>query len=108
MEIIIGVVVLGIIAYWAFTALNKEKSDGSHALDVLTKPVEKATEPVVATPVAAVVPEAVVATTPAPVADAKPTKKAPAKPKAPAKVAAKAPAKVAAKAPAKAKKPPAA
>lgn len=103
MEIIIAVVVLGIVAYWAYNALNKEKSDGSHALDAVTKPVEKAPEPVVATPVAAVVPEAVVET-PAPVVEAKPAKKV-AKPKAPAKPKAAAPVK--AKAPAKAKKAPA-
>jgi hypothetical protein len=88
MEIIIAVVVFGAIAYLAYNAFIKEKSDGSHALDVLSKPVEKAPEPVVATPVAAVVSEAVVET-PAPVVEATPAKKAPAK-KAPAK---KAPAK---------------
>lgn len=49
MEIIIAVAILGLIGYWAYSALNKEKSDGSHPLDSVAKPAEeKSPEPVVA------------------------------------------------------------
>ena len=95
MEIIIAVVVILVLGYWAFNA-TKEKPTGSQSQDSNTTPVEKAPDPVVATPVAAVVPEAVVEAS-APVTGAKPAKKT-AKPKAAAKTPAKA------KAPAKTKK----
>lgn len=36
MEIIIGLVVLGVIAYFGYKHLNKEKADGSHPLDSVT------------------------------------------------------------------------
>ena len=42
MEIIIVVIVIGLIGYWAYTIFNKQNPDGSHTLDTLTKPVESA------------------------------------------------------------------
>ena len=42
MEIVIAVVVIGLLGYWAYTNFNKEKPDGSHVLDTLTKPAESA------------------------------------------------------------------
>ena len=42
MEIIIAVIVIGLIGYWAYTNFNKQNPDGSHTLDTLTKPVESA------------------------------------------------------------------
>ena len=42
MEIVIAVVVIGLLGYWAYTNFNKEKPDGSHPLDQFTKPVESA------------------------------------------------------------------
>lgn len=42
MEIIIAVVVIGLIGYWAYTNFNKQKPNGSHVLDTLTKPAESA------------------------------------------------------------------
>ncbi len=36
MEIIIGLIVLGVIAYFGYKHLNKEKADGSHPLDSVT------------------------------------------------------------------------
>lgn len=80
MEIIIGIIILGGIVYIAYNHLNKEKADGTHPLDSVTKPVEEKQPAEVYEPVAAVEP------TPAP-APVK-AKRAPAK-KAPAKVAAK-------------------
>ena len=41
MEIIIGVILLGGIVYFAYTVLNKERADGTHPLDSVTKPVEE-------------------------------------------------------------------
>ena len=41
MEIIIGVILLGGIVYFAYIVLNKEKADGTHPLDSVTKPVEE-------------------------------------------------------------------
>lgn len=41
MEIIIGVIILGGIIYIAYTHMNKEKVDGTHPLDSITKPVEE-------------------------------------------------------------------
>ena len=41
MEIIIGIVILGGILYIAYNHLNKEKADGSHPLDSVTKTVEE-------------------------------------------------------------------
>jgi hypothetical protein len=38
MEIIIIIAVLGITGYWAYKSFDKEKSDGSHPLDSVTKP----------------------------------------------------------------------
>ena len=48
MEIVIAVVVIGLLGYWAYTNFNKEKPDGSHVLDTFVKP----TEPVPPAPVA--------------------------------------------------------
>ena len=42
MEIIIAVIVIGLIGYWAYTNFNKQNPDGSHTLDMFTKPVESA------------------------------------------------------------------
>ena len=42
MEIVIAVVVIGLLGYWAYTNFNKEKPDGSHVLDTFTKPAESA------------------------------------------------------------------
>ena len=83
MEIVIAVVVIGLVGYWAYTHFNKEKADGSHVLDTFTKPVEsapyKVPEPPATTPIPLVV------ETPAPKAKRGPAvKKVPA-PKAPAK-----------------------
>ena len=47
MEIVIAVVVIGLLGYWAYTNFNKEKPDGSHVLDTFVKP----TEPVPPAPV---------------------------------------------------------
>ena len=41
MEIIIGVILLCGIVYFAYIVLNKEKADGTHPLDSITKPVEE-------------------------------------------------------------------
>jgi hypothetical protein len=41
MEIIIGILILGGIVYIAYNHLNKEKADGTHPLDSVTKPVEE-------------------------------------------------------------------
>ena len=81
MEIIIGVIVFGVIGYFIYNSLNKEKADGSHPLDSIAKPVEEKQPAEVYEPV-----KTVVEPTPAP-APVK-AKKAPAK-KAPAKPAAK-------------------
>ena len=79
MEIVIAVVVIGLLGYWAQTNFNKEKPDGSHVLDTFTKP----TEPVPPAPVAEPVKvEAVAPVTKAPVVK---------KPRAPAKPRAKKP-----------------
>ena len=77
MEIVIAVVVIVLLGYWAYTNFNKEKPDGSHVLDTFTKPTE-------------VVPPAPVAE-PAKVEAVAPVAKAPAvkKPRAPAKPRAK-------------------
>jgi hypothetical protein len=40
MEIVIAVIVIVLIGYWAYTNFNKEKADGSHVLDTFTKPTE--------------------------------------------------------------------
>lgn len=80
MEIIIGIIILGGIVYLAYNHLNKERADGTHPLDSVTKPVEEKQPAEVYEPVKDVEP------TPAP-APVK-AKKAPAK-KAPAKVASK-------------------
>ena len=76
MEIILAVIVIGLLGYWAYTNFNKEKPDGSHVLDTFTKPVE----PAQPTPVA----EPVKVETVAPVAKAPAVKKprTPAKPRA--------------------------
>jgi len=70
MEIIIGVILLGGIVYFAYTVLNKERADGTHPLDSVTKPVEEKQPAEVYEPVKAVEP------TPAPAPKAR---KAPAK-----------------------------
>ena len=76
MEIVIAVIVILLLGYWAYTNFNKEKADGSHVLDTFTKPAEVAPPAPVAEPVKV---EAV-----APVAKAPAVKKprAPAKPRA--------------------------
>ena len=51
MEIIIAVIVIGLLGYWAYTNFNKEKPNGSHVLDTFTKPVEVAPPAPVAEPV---------------------------------------------------------
>jgi hypothetical protein len=51
MEILIAAVVIGLIGYWAYTNFNKEKPDGAHVLDTLTKPVEVVPPAPVAEPV---------------------------------------------------------
>lgn len=38
MEIIIVIAVLGVVAYWAYQTMNREKPDGSHPLDGPTTP----------------------------------------------------------------------
>jgi hypothetical protein len=40
MEIVIAVIVIGLLGYWAYTNFNKEKPDESHVLDTFTKPAE--------------------------------------------------------------------
>jgi len=72
MEIIIGVIILGGIVYIAYNHLNKEKADGTHPLDSITKPVEEKQPAEVYEPVKVVEP------TPAP-APAPKARKAPAK-----------------------------
>jgi len=76
MEIVIAVIVIILLGYWAYTNFNKEKPDGSHVLDTFIKPTEVAPPAPVAEPVRV---EAV-----APVAKAPVVKKprAPAKPRA--------------------------
>jgi hypothetical protein len=74
MEILITVIVIGLLGYWAYTNFNKEKPDGSHVLDTFTKP----TEPVPPAPVAEPVKvEAVAPTVKKPRAPAKPRAKKP-------------------------------
>jgi hypothetical protein len=51
MEIVIAVIVIGLLGYWAYTNFNKEKDDGSHVLDTFTKPAEVAPPAPVAEPV---------------------------------------------------------
>ena len=70
MEIIIGILILGGIVYIAYNHLNKEKADGTHPLDSVTKPVEEKQPAEVYEPVKVVEP------TPAPAPKAR---KAPAK-----------------------------
>ena len=67
MEIIIGVIIFSGIAYFAYLILNKEKADGTHPLDSITKQPAEVYEPV-----------KVVEPTPAP-APAPKARKAPAK-----------------------------
>jgi hypothetical protein len=113
MEIIIVIAVLGVVAYWAYQTMNKEKSDGSHPLDGPTTPrtswpfpggevgegkihVKVAdVAPVAVEPVAPGKSEADRVEAPAPVVEQAPAKKAPAKKPAVKKPAAakKAPAK---------------
>ena len=74
MEIVIAVVVIGLLGYWAYTNFNKEKPDGSHVLDTFVKP----TEPVPPAPVAEPVKvEAVAPAVKKPRAPAKPRAKKP-------------------------------
>lgn len=70
MEIIIGVILLCGIVYFAYIVLNKERADGTHPLDSITKPVEEKQPAEVYEPVKVVEP------TPAPAPKAR---KAPAK-----------------------------
>ena len=79
MEIVIAVIVIGLLGYWAYTNFNKEKPDGSHVLDTFTKPAEVAPPAPVAEPVKV---EAAAPVTTAPVVK---------KPRAPAKPRAKKP-----------------
>ena len=78
MEIVIAVIVIILLGYWAYTNFNKEKADGSHVLDTFTKPTEVVPPAPVAEPVK------VEAVAPVPVAKALAVKKprAPAKPRA--------------------------
>ncbi len=80
MEIIIGIIILGGIVYIAYNHLNKEKADGTHPLDSVTKPVEEKQPAEVYEPVKVVEP------TPAPAPKAK---KAPVKKEQPAAKATK-------------------
>jgi hypothetical protein len=74
MEILITVIVIGLLGYWAYTNFNKEKSDGSHGLDTFTKPVEVVPPAPVAEPVRV---EAVAPAVKKPRAPAKPRAKKP-------------------------------
>ena len=78
MEIVIAVIVIILLGYWAYTNFNKEKADGSHVLDTFTKPTEVVPPAPVAEPVK------VEAVAPVPVAKAPAVKKprAPARPRA--------------------------
>jgi len=76
MEIVLAVIVIVLIGYWAYTVFNKEKPDGSYVLDTFTKPAEVVPPAPVAEPVKV---EAVAPATKAP-AVKKP--RAPAKPRA--------------------------
>jgi len=76
MEIVLAVIVIVLLGYWAYTVFNKEKPDGLHVLDTFTKPAEVVPPAPVAEPVKV---EAVVPATKAP-AVKKP--RAPAKPRA--------------------------
>jgi len=51
MEIILAVIVIVLLGYWAYTVFNKEKPDGSHVLDTFTKPAEVVPPAPVAEPV---------------------------------------------------------
>jgi len=90
MEIIIGLVVLGVIAYFGYKHFNKEKADGSHPLDSVTVApvVEAVAAPAKAEETKVDVRETV--STPAPAVAEKPA--APKKPKAAKKPAAAKPA----------------
>ena len=88
MEIILAVIVIGLLGYWAYTNFNKEKPDGSHVLDTFTKPVEPAQPTPVAEPVKV---EAAAPVEPAPKAKRAPAVKKSAAPRAPAKPRAKKP-----------------
>ena len=83
MEIILAVIVIGLLGYWAYTNFNKEKPNGSHVLDTFTKPVETAPPAPVAEPIKV---EAAAPVEPAPKAKRAPAVK---KPRAPAKPRAK-------------------
>jgi hypothetical protein len=74
MEIVIAVVVIGLLGYWAYTNFNKEKPDGSHVLDTFTKPTEVVPPAPVAEPVKV---EAVAPVVKKPRAPAKPRAKKP-------------------------------
>jgi len=37
-----AIIIMGLVCYWAYTNFNKQKPDGSHSLDTLTKPAESA------------------------------------------------------------------
>ena len=100
MEIIIAVVVIGLLGYWAYTNFNKQKPDVSHPLDTLTKPVEsaphKVPEPSAELKLVAEMSDAihdtgkpVVPPTKKPAAKRAPAVKKPAAPRAPAKPRAK-------------------
>jgi len=51
MEIVIAVIVIGLLGYWAYTNFNKEKPNGSHVLDTFTKPAEVVPPAPIAEPV---------------------------------------------------------
>ena len=74
MEIVIAVVVIGLLGYWAYTNFNKEKPDGSHVLDTFVKPTESVPPAPVAEPVKV---EAVAPAVKKPRAPAKPRAKKP-------------------------------
>ena len=74
MEIVIAVIVIGLLGYWAYTNFNKEKPDGSHVLDTFTKPTEVVPPAPVAEPVKV---EAVAPAVKKPRAPAKPRAKKP-------------------------------
>jgi len=74
MEIVIAVIVIGLLGYWAYTNFNKEKPNGSHVLDTFTKPAEVVPPAPIAEPVRV---EAVAPAVKKPRAPAKPRVKKP-------------------------------
>jgi hypothetical protein len=98
MELVITIIVIGLIGYWAYTNFNKQKANEAHPLDQFTKPIEtapyKVPEPPAVTPIPLIVDghgdvHEVAPVKPAPKAKRAPAVKKPAAPRAPAKPRAK-------------------